>query len=428
MLTTPPLRQIVFGIAVAFVLVIVAGFVWIWRPAIAPIGVGEGLGADEQAFRHGAELAAIGNCNDCHAADDGKAYAGGRAIPTPFGTIFSSNITPDAETGIGTWSETAFRRAMHEGIDRKGQRLYPAFPYDHFTKATNDDVHALYVFLMSQPPVHKAIPANELSFPFNFRPILAGWNFLFLRETPLQPDDSKSAAWNRGRYLVEGLGHCGACHTPRNILGAEKKNSAYAGGSAEGWDAPPLNSNSVAAHKWTADQLTEYLSTGWDRVHGAAAGPMTNVTNNLAQASTQDVRAMAVYVASLSAQSENTNNAVAPREGNQVAGASPEVTAIYAGACANCHNDRNDVGPSKAISLSLSSAVREQGSANTVRVILQGIQPRSGAAAAYMPAFGSMFTDQQIAALVDYVRARYTTRPQWTDVHQEIAKGRQAGS
>jgi mono/diheme cytochrome c family protein len=423
-----PWRRIIFGISVTFALVIIAGFVWIWRPAIAPIGSSERPSVDEQTFRHGAELASIANCNDCHVADSGKSYAGGRSIPTPFGTIFSSNITPDAETGIGAWSEVAFRRAMHEGVDREGRRLYPAFPYDHFTKATNDDVQALYAFLMSQPAVYNPIPANELSFPFNFRLIIAGWNVLFLRETPLQRDDGKSAAWNRGRYLVEGLGHCGACHTPRNILGAEKKDSVYAGGSAEGWDAPPLNSNSVAAHKWTAEQLTEYLSTGWQRLHGAAAGPMADVTNNLARAPAQDVRAIAAYVASLSAQSENTNNAVAPREGNQVAGASAEVTAIYAGACANCHNDRNDVGPSNAISLSLSSAVREKGSANTVRVILQGIQPRSEAAGAYMPAFGSMFTDQQLASLVEYVRARYTNQRQWTDVRREIAKGRQPGS
>jgi mono/diheme cytochrome c family protein len=176
----PPWRQIIFGISVTFALISSAGFVWIWRPAIAPIGISERPSVDEQTFRHGAELASIGNCNDCHVADSGKSYAGGRSIPTPFGTIFSSNITPDAETGIGAWSEVAFRRAMHEGIDREGRRLYPAFPYNHFTKATNDDVHALYAFLMSQPAVYNPIPANELSFPFNFRLIIAGWNVLFL--------------------------------------------------------------------------------------------------------------------------------------------------------------------------------------------------------------------------------------------------------
>jgi mono/diheme cytochrome c family protein len=413
------------AILAAVALLVVGGLDWISRPTIAPISGSERPRVDEQTFRHGAELAAIGNCNSCHQADAGKPYAGGRAIPTPFGMIFSSNITPDAQTGIGSWSEAAFQRAMREGVDRQGRQLYPAFPYDHFTKATDNDVHTLYAFLMSQPPIHNAIPANELEFPFNFRPIIAGWKILFLREAPLQLDGSKSPEWNRGRYLVEGLGHCGACHTPRNILGAEKRSSAYAGGAAEGWQAPPLNSDSLAVHKWTTDQLVEYLSTGWTRWHGAAAGPMSDVSRNLAQAQSRDVRAMATYIASLSSQSDTASDVAALGQNKTVAGTSPEVIAIFTGACANCHDDRNDVGPSKAVSLSLSSALRQAGSANTVRVILQGIQPLAGTPGAYMPAFDNMLTDQQIASLAQYVRARYTNQPQWTDVLQEISEARQ---
>jgi mono/diheme cytochrome c family protein len=174
--------------------------------------------------------------------------------------------------------------------------------------------------------------------------------------------------------------------------------------------------------------LAEYLSTGWHRLHGAAAGPMADVTDNLAEESTYDVRAMAEYIASLSAQSAGRNGAVAPRDGHQVPGAFAEIIPIYTGACANCHNDQVEVGPSKAISLSLSSSVRAPGSANAVRVILHGIQPRPGFGGAYMPAFGTMFTDQQIASLAQYVRARYTDQPQWTDVREEISKGRQGGS
>jgi mono/diheme cytochrome c family protein len=324
-----PLRRILFGAIAAIVILALGGFAWTWRPAIAPISASERPSVDEQTYRRGAELAAIGDCNVCHVGDSGKAYAGGRAIPTPFGTIFATNITPDMETGIGGWSEAAFQRAMHEGVDRQGRQLYPAFPYDHFTKTTNDDIHALYAFLMSQPAVRNAIPANELAFPLNFRPTIAGWKILFFRDAPLQKDDSKSEEWNRGRYLVEGLGHCGSCHTPRNILGAEKQSSAYAGGVAEGWDAPPLNTNSYAPQRWTADQLAEYLSTGWHRLHGAAAGPMADVTDNLAKASTQDVRAMAGYIASLSAQSPVPNNAAAPWNGNQVAGTFAEIIPIY---------------------------------------------------------------------------------------------------
>ena len=419
--------RIISGIVAAAVFAILGGFVWTWRPAIAPTAVNEEANQDKQAIRHGAELAAIGNCNDCHMADSGRPYAGGRPLPTPFGTIYSSNITPDRETGIGTWSEAAFRRAMREGVDREGRQLYPAFPYDHFTKATGEDIGALYAFLRSQRPVRNAVPANALALPFGFRPIVAGWKLLFFRDAPFQPDDSKGEEWNRGRYLVEGLGHCGGCHTPRNAFGAEKGNSTYAGGVAEGWDAPPLNSDSLTVHKWTTDQLAEYLSTGWTRLHGAAAGPMADVANNLGRASSQDVRAIAVYIASLSAQSGSTNNAAGPLHEKEVA-ASPEVIAIYRGACANCHNDRNDVGPSKAISLSLSSAVRQSSSANTVRVILRGIQARSGMPGAYMPAFDGILTDNQIALVAEYARARYTTQPQWTDAPKEISKARQEGS
>jgi len=418
-------RQIVIAAVVVTGLLVASGLVLVWRPAIAPISNSELPRVNERVVRHGAELAAIGHCNSCHQANNGKPYAGGRPISTPFGKIFSSNITPDAETGIGAWPEAAFQRAMHEGIDREGRQLYPAFPYDHFTKATDDDVRAIYVFLMSQPPVHNVIPRNQLDFPFGFRPIVAGWKLLFLREAEIRPDTDKTAEWNRGRYLVEGLGLCSSCHTPRNILGAEEKGSAYAGGAVDGWNAPPLNSESLAARTWTVDQITEYLSTGWTRWHGAAAGPMADVTHSLAEAQSADVRAMATYIASLSPQSASAPESAGRAEKKPVPGASADVVAIFTGACANCHDDREGVGPSKAVSIGLSAAVRQSGPANMVRIILQGIQPPPGAPGAYMPAFDNMLTDQQIASLAEYVRARYTTEPQWTDVRLEIAKAKQ---
>lgn len=419
------LRPIMLGILVALVLVVLGGLAWTWRSAMAPISASDRPAAAIQIVAHGAALASIGNCNDCHVTATGKAFAGGRPLRTPFGTIFSSNITPDMETGIGTWSEASFSRAMKDGVDREGRQLYPAFPYDHFTRATDDDIHALYAFLMSLPPVRNHIPANELAFPFNFRPMVAGWKVLFFHETPPDNVASKSAEWNRGRYLVEGLGHCGACHTPRNVLGAEKRRSAYAGGVAEGWNAPPLNSSLVAAHKWTVDQLAEYLSTGWDRLHGAAAGPMADVAKNLGQASPQDVRAIATYIASLS---DGATAATATRHDNAAASAPAEVVAIYMGACANCHNNPNDVGPSKALPLSLSTAVLQPGSGNTVRVVLYGIQSYRSTGGPYMPAFDGMLTDNQIAAVSEYVRARYTNQPQWKDVREEISKARQEGN
>jgi mono/diheme cytochrome c family protein len=167
------LRRVILAVVAAGVLVAVGGIAWVWRPAIAPTSANQTI-SDRKTIDQGAELAAIGNCSDCHTKDVGVPYAGGRALPTPFGTIYASNVTPDLETGIGTWSEEAFRRAMHEGVDREGRQLYPAFPYDHFTKATDEDIHALYSFLMSIPAISNVIPVNQLSFPFSLRPIIAG--------------------------------------------------------------------------------------------------------------------------------------------------------------------------------------------------------------------------------------------------------------
>ena len=312
------LRRVILAVVAVGVLVAVGGLAWAWRPSIAPTSANQTI-TDRKTIDRGAELAAIGNCSDCHTKDVGVPYAGGRALPTPFGIIYASNLTPDRETGIGTWSEEAFRRAMHEGVDREGRQLYPAFPYDHFTKATDEDIHALYSFLMSIPATHNVIPANQLSFPFSFRPIIAGWKVLFFSQASLENDTSKSAEWNRGRYLVEGLGHCGSCHTPRNALGGEEKGSLYAGGTAEGWNAPPLNASLVTAHHWSVDQLAEYLSTGWHKLHGAAAGPMADVAKNLGRAPKDEVHAIAIYVASLSPQPDNRTAVITDNVGKNSA-------------------------------------------------------------------------------------------------------------
>ena len=180
-----------------------------WRPAIAAVDPPAPQTFDSALVKHGRELAALGNCSDCHTAQGGGSFAGGLPVPTPFGTIYSSNITPDPETGIGRWSEDAFRRAMRSGVDRDGQHLYPTFPYDHFTNVSDQDDAALYAFLMTRPPVHAPERKNELRFPLDQRFVIAGWKLLFLRHGTFEPDGIKSAEWNRGAYLVEGLAHCG---------------------------------------------------------------------------------------------------------------------------------------------------------------------------------------------------------------------------
>jgi mono/diheme cytochrome c family protein len=415
------LRYLAFALLAVAVAAVV--FLWIRQPSLTPISPSTATTFDEHSVARGADLAAVGYCADCHTVPGRPSYSGGRALPTPFGTIFSSNLTPDRATGIGKWSEAAFRRAMRDGVDRAGHHLYPAFPYDHFTHVTDADIRDLYAFLMSRPAISNKPPRNELTFPFNIRTILAGWNLLFLSRGEIPRQASKSDDWNRGRYLAEGLGHCGSCHTPRNLLGAEEKSSAYAGGVAEGWNAPALDASLVSAHPWTVDELTTYLSTGWQHLHGAAAGPMAEVSKSLGRITQNDVHAIATYIASLNAHMAIAEAKVSSKAQNSVS-QTEGAAAIYEGACARCHDTSGDVGPSQALQLSLSTAVRSSSPANVVRVIMQGIPSYRLDGGPYMPNFGHMLTDAQIAALTQYVRNHYSDQAQWGDVDAEVARAR----
>src|SRR5450756_2339978 len=278
----------------------VAAFAVTWRPAIAAIDPPSPPSFDPALVKRGRQLAAIGNCASCHTAPGAKDFAGGLPVPTPFGTIYSSDITPDAATGIGGWPEAAFRRAMRSGLDRDGRHLYPTFPYDHFTNVSDEDDRALYAYLMTRQPVRAPARANRLPFPLDQRFVIAGWKLLFLRGGTYRPDPAKSAEWNRGAYLVEGLAHCGACHTPRNALGAERAGAAFAGGEVDHWSAYAINAQSPAPVPWTAEALYGYLRDGWHRNHGAARGPMAEVVGNLADVPDGDIRAIATYMADVS--------------------------------------------------------------------------------------------------------------------------------
>ncbi len=321
----------VFLLMLLLVLLGTGGFVWFaWHGAIAPITPPARSAFDPAAIDRGARLAALGDCISCHTVPGGTPFAGGRGVQTPFGTIYASNITPDPATGIGAWSEAAFRRAMHEGVDRDGHQLYPAFPYDHFTLLTEADDADLYAFLMTRAPVQADTPSDDLPFPLNIRALLAGWKLLFFRPASFQPDPAQSAAWNRGAYLAQGLAHCGACHTPRNFLGAEKSGRRFAGGDAQGWSAYALDAASPAPEPWTADAIYAFLRRGWQAAHGVALGPMGEVTHNLAGAPDDDVRAIATYVASFLGTPQSH-----PASPPALAAAPGE--ALYRGACASCH-------------------------------------------------------------------------------------------
>jgi mono/diheme cytochrome c family protein len=418
-------------------LVLAAGaFAYAWQPELAPVEPPAADTFDPALVRRGATLALIGDCRTCHTAPGGRTFAGGLPLPTPFGTLYSTNITPDPDTGIGRWSEAAFARALREGVDREGRHLYPAFPYDHYTLTSDADVEALYAFFLSREPVVATAPPNGLPFPLNIRLVLAGWKLLFFRADRLAPDPARDEVWNRGRYLVEGLGHCGACHSPRNLAGAEQRSQAYKGGEAEGWHAYALGRASQAPVPWTEAALTQYLADGFHPQHGVARGPMAPVVENLAAVPREDVAAMARYLASLGAGAGSTTTLPYPAGPGlqpQVAGAQAATppmpgeagAQIYATACASCHEGGRPT-PLGGLPLALSTGVAGESPENLVNIILQGLPAAGGVARPIMPGFGGVLNDRQLADLVAYLRRHVGGKPAWTGVEGAIRNARTA--
>jgi nicotinate dehydrogenase subunit B len=405
-----------------------------WR-SIAPIARPDPSTWSAATIAKGQQLAALGDCAVCHTQAGGAINAGGRAIETPFGVIYSTNITPDPETGIGAWSYPAFERAMREGIHRDGKHLYPAFPYNHFAKTTDADLQALYAYLMAQPAVKSVSPETKLAFPFNLRPLMAGWNALFHSSATFAPNATQSAAWNRGAYLVEGLGHCGACHSPRNALGAEKAEAYLAGGFAEGWEAPPLTSLSRAPIPWSEDELFAYLRSGESRFHGVAAGPMAPVVKELAALPDDDIRAMAIYLGSFNEKSigKAEQEALAAKlessTGTQATSASSLGARLYDGACAVCHKVGGAPLFGSRPSLALNSNLHSAAPDNLIQVILHGIAAPASSDLGYMPGFRDSFNDRQIAELVSYLRRQFAPdKPPWTGIDAAIGRARQAAA
>jgi nicotinate dehydrogenase subunit B len=405
-----------------------------WR-SIAPVARPDPSVYSAATIARGRQLAALGDCAVCHTDANGAVNAGGRAIETALGTIWSTNITPDPETGIGAWSYPAFERAMREGIHRDGRHLYPAFPYPHFARTTDADLQALYAYLMAQAPVRAENRATTLAFPYNWRPLMAGWNALFHRAEVFEADPSKSEIWNRGAYLVEGLGHCGACHSPRNAVGAENARAYLAGGFAQGWEAPPLTSLSHAPIPWSEDELFAYLRTGESRFHGVAAGPMAPVVRELADLPDQDVRAMAVYLGSFN---DNTVGKTAQDElatrlesltRARAVSASPAGARLYQGACAVCHQVGGPTLFGSRPSLALNSNLHSAAPDNLVRIILHGIASPASSDLGYMPGFKDSMSDDQVAELVSYLRQQFAPdKPPWSDVRAAVGRARRAVS
>jgi mono/diheme cytochrome c family protein len=405
-----------------------AVFAIAWRPAMAAIDPAAKQSFDPALVKRGRELAALGNCNSCHTVRGAKNFAGGLPVPTPFGTVFSSNITPDPETGIGRWPEEAFQRAMRSGVDREGRHLYPTFPYDHFTNVSDDDDRALYAFLMTREPVRARAEQNRLSFPFDHRVVIAGWKLLFLRAGTYKPDTTKSSEWNRGAYLVEGLAHCGACHTPRNALGAERTTASFAGGDVDNWQAYPINAQSPAPVPWDADALYRYLHDGFHPDHGTARGPMAEVVSNLSAVPASDVHAIATYMADVfgaPSQDRKRQGETALAQAKSATPSPPESEGakIYAGACAGCH-DSGRPPPYGGIHLGLSTAISAGDPRNLANIVLSGVAPIEGERSPIMPGFAAVMNDRQIAVLLGYLRSQFSKQPAWGDLERTVVEAR----
>ena len=401
-----------------------------WRPEIAPILPPSADSFALALVARGADLTAAGNCAGCHTAPSGQAYSGGLGLETGFGLAYSTNITPDPQTGIGNWSEEAFIRAMREGVGRDGSHLLPAFPYTHFTKLTNGDVKSLYAFFMTRTAVVATNKANTIKFPFSVRALQAGWKLLFFEPGVYQNVHARSAAWNRGAYLAEGITHCAACHTPRNAFGAEQGQAAYAGAPFDGWLAPPLNAANPAPLPWTQQDLYDYLRTGESEAHGVAAGAMASVVHNgLAKLPDADVQALATYFAdgNGSAAREGTSVAVLAQAASRRlvdAGRESEPGAnLYLAACASCHYGPAAKPPAVQGSLALSTAITSDDPSNFIQTVIHGVGG-AGIPGPYMPGFGAALTDGDLELLATYLRRTRSDLPAWINLPAAIAKRR----
>jgi mono/diheme cytochrome c family protein len=399
-------------VALAALALLAVGVLYWIRPGELPREPrGASASPTTQLIDRGEYLARAGDCVACHTMPEGREFAGGRPMPTPFGNLYVPNITPDEETGIGTWTDDEFYRMLHTGISRDGTLLYPAMPFASYTKVTRADSDAIYAYLMSVPPVKQKNRPHELRFPFNKRDLLVGWRTLYFKEGEYQPDPGQSAQWNRGAYLVQGLGHCTMCHTAINALGGSSESKAFEGGMIpdQNWYAPSLTSNREAGlGNWDIKDIADYLQVGISH-RGATYGPMAEVVyNSLQYMSDEDAQAMAVYLKGLPPRDSE------PPPTSQARLVDPTVMElgrkVYAEQCAVCHGDEGKGQPPSYPLLAGNQSITMSSPVNSIRMVLNGgyapgtkKNPRPYG----MPPFNHILDDDEAAAVVTYIRVAW---------------------
>lgn len=382
-----------------------------------PTGVPLAL-ANASPVARGEYLARAADCGACHTVKGGAPYAGGVAFNLPFGTLYSPNITPDKDTGIGSWSDADFLRAVHKGIAPDGTRLYPAFPYAAYTMMTDEDALAIKAYLFSLPAMHARAPADTLEFPFDQRWLMTFWSMFFNSDRRYEPNTAKTPQWNRGAYLAEAMAHCGDCHTPRNLMMALDNRAKFEGAIAAGWQAYNITADKDSGvGAWSDETLAQYIGTGHATGFGTASGPMGEaVDNSLRYLAPDDIKAIVAYLRTVPAIPDpalpaprTTPVPAAPQDG--VAQADAQGAAIFAGACAGCHGW---TGTSPVLSLASftgARAVNDPSARNVAQAIIWGVTRKTASGVVRMPAFGGTYSNTEISTIANYVTRRFGAEP-----------------
>ena len=432
----------------AVIVVVGAGVAWVMLPPRAlsfaggdavrladysgpsPVGVPAELSAAD-LVRRGEYLAKAADCEVCHTTEGGQLFAGGRAFKTQFGTLYSPNITADKQTGIGDWSDADFVRAVHKGVARDGSHLYPAFPYESYTLLTDEDVLAIKAYLFSLPTAHATAPPNALAFPFNQRQLMGIWSIFYNPDQRFRPHQDRSPAWNRGAYLAEALAHCGDCHTPRNLAQALDNRQKFAGTVTQGWRAYNVTSDKGSGiGDWTDEEVATYLATGHVVGRGSAGGPMAEAVDaSFSTLSPADIHAIVAYLRSVPPIS--TPDLPAPRATpasdmpkTMAASFDPRGKQIFEGVCASCHSWSGVSLLTSYATLTGDRAVNDPSAVNVAQIVISGQRRLTPDGVVMMPGFGAAYSDTEIAAVANYVTARFGAKGSAVTA-KDVAKLRQ---